>query len=69
MKGLRNCTIALLLGCCMPLLIWVGAVSALYQSRKQNKLLKRLPLDLVCSFNADCPSGYICLNGRCVPAR
>lgn len=24
---------------------------------------------LVCTVNADCPLGYICVNGCCVPAR
>ncbi len=69
MNALRNCILALLLGCSVPLLIWVGAGSALYQWRKQSKLLKRALPDLVCSIDADCPSGYVCFNGRCVPAK
>lgn len=23
--------------------------------------------NLVCSIDADCPTGYICMNGRCIP--
>lgn len=66
MKRLRNCTLALLLGLCVPLLIWVGAGVALSQRRRQANLVKQAFPDLVCSIDADCPSGYVCLNGRCV---
>ena len=69
MRRLRNCVIVLLLGCCAPLLIWVGAGSALSQSLKQRKLQKRAIPDLVCSLNADCPTGFVCVSGHCVPAR
>ena len=68
MRRLRNCTVALLLGLCVPLLIWVGAGTVLYQSRKQIKFSKRALHDLVCAIDTDCPPGYVCLNGRCVPA-
>ncbi len=63
MKRLRNCGLALLLGCCTPLLIWVGAGSALYQSRKQ--ILK----NIACAIDADCPPGFVCAGGSCVPAK
>ena len=69
MRRLRNCTIVLLLGCCAPLLIWVGAGAALYQWRKEANLLKQALPDSVCSIDTDCPSGYVCLAGRCVPAK
>ena len=42
-------------------IIWVGAGSALYQSRK-----KALPK--TCAFDADCGPGFVCINGRCIPA-
>ncbi len=69
MRRLRNCTIALLLGCCAPLLIWVGGGAALYQWRKEANLLKRALPELTCSVNTDCPSGFMCVAGHCVPAR
>ncbi len=69
MRNLRNCGIALLLGCFMPVLIWVGAGAALYQSRKEANLLKQALPDSVCRINADCPSGFVCTAGHCVPAR
>ena len=69
MKRLRDCILALLLGCCTPLLIWVGAGVALYQRRKEVNLLKQALPNLVCSIDAECPSGYVCLHGRCVPEK
>ena len=33
MKRLRNCTLALLIGLCAPVLIWIGLAIALYQKR------------------------------------
>ena len=67
MKRLRNCIMALLFGCAMSLLIWAGAGVALYQKRKEASLLRRALTDLACSVDADCPPGYVCFNGHCVP--
>ena len=63
MKLLRNAMIALVLGSLAPLLILVGAGSALYQRRRD-----RLSPG-TCSMDADCPVGFVCVNGRCVPAK
>ena len=59
MKRLRNCILAMLIGCCTPVLIWVGVASAIYQRRKITKLL-------ACSIDSDCPPGYVCVNGYCI---
>ncbi len=69
MKRLRNCALALLIGFCTPLLIWVGAGCALYQSRKQKELLKQALPNVACFIDTDCPPGFICWRGRCVPAQ
>ena len=69
MKRLRNCILALLVGCSTPLLIWVGAGSALYQGCKRAKLLKKALPNQVCSINADCPPSYVCVDGYCVPEK
>ncbi len=69
MRRLRNCALALLIGISAPALIWVGAGSALYQSRKQGNLLKRALPNLACSIDTDCPTGFVCLRGQCVPVK
>ena len=69
MKRLRNCMVALLFGCCVPLLIWVGAGATLYQSRKQTNLLKQALPNLACSIDTDCPPGFACVEGQCVPVK
>ncbi len=69
MRRLRNCILALFLGCCAPLLIWVGIGVVLFQRRKEANLLEQALPDLVCSVTSDCPPGFVCLNGRCVPER
>ncbi|MBI4304578.1 MAG: hypothetical protein HY665_09625 [Chloroflexi bacterium] len=63
MKRLGKVVLALFIGSIAPLLIWTGAVSALYQKRKETKL------DLACSIDSDCPPGFVCMRGRCVPAK
>ena len=49
-----------------PVLIWVALAIAV------RELLLRwreshLPSTMVCRIDTDCPPGYICLAGRCVP--
>lgn len=50
----------------MPLLIWVAAfiaLSTLYRRWRESQL----PSSMVCRIDTDCPSGYICVAGTCVP--
>jgi len=63
-RRLRDTFLALLIGCCAPVLVWVGAGSALYHRQKR---AKERWAEMVCRIDADCPSGYLCVNGRCVP--
>lgn len=72
MKRFGSCCLALLFGFFTPALIWVGAGAALYQGVYQSKKTKipgrTLPYT-VCSVDNDCPPGFICVGGHCVPAR
>jgi len=63
MRRIRNTFLALLVGFCTPALVWVGAGSALYQSRRK---LREVWVG-VCRIHADCPPGFFCVNGRCIP--
>ncbi len=67
MKGFRNVFMALILGCLAPLLVLAGAAVALYRWIKVTKLFKKALPDLSCSIDTDCPPGYVCMDGRCVP--
>ena len=70
MRKARNVLIALLVGCLSPVVIWVAGGMALYQSRKGKAVIKgTVPSMLSCSLDSDCPPGYACLNGLCVPDR
>ena len=69
MKSIGNFVLALLIGCCTPLLIWIGAGNALYQSRKRASQLKRALPNVSCRIDTDCPPGFICVGGFCVPER
>lgn len=50
----------------MPVLVWIAGAVAI-----RELLLRwresRLPSVLVCRIDNDCPRGYICIGGRCVP--
>lgn len=47
----------------IPAIIGFAIVGSIIQAEKA-KLLTRV---LVCATDADCPPGYICAGGRCVP--
>lgn len=44
-----------------------GGIYASIKRRRLAKLLNKTLPNLTCSTNADCPVGYVCLGGRCVP--
>lgn len=67
MRVLRNAAIALILGSLAPLLIWVGAGSALYQSRRRAKSSEKGLPNWACSVDNDCPAGFVCVDGYCMP--
>jgi len=54
---------ALMLGIMAPVLIWVGVGSGIYSCYRKS----RVKSILTCSASNDCPDGFICANGRCIP--
>jgi hypothetical protein len=52
-----------------PLLVWSGAGVGLYQWRKDARLRKSAPAGAACALDTDCPPGYVCVSGHCVPAQ
>ena len=59
--------LSLLIVCFGTISLWVAVGSTLYQSGKKAALAKKTIPGLVCSLDTDCPPGYICIKGRCVP--
>lgn len=45
-----------------PLYVWYLNIGGIYH------LIKTRSKKLVCSVDADCPPGYVCVDGFCVPA-
>lgn len=63
MTRLKYVGLGLLVATFMPVAIWVAAGSALYQGRTKARRLESAS----CSTDADCPPGYACVGGRCLP--
>ena len=49
--------------------ICIGGICEAITSKKRAKLFEKTPTNLTCTINTDCPEGYVCVNGRCMPAR
>ena len=52
--------------------IWylnVGGIYAAIKTKKEVKLLGKTLTNLICSIDTDCPRGFVCFDGRCVPAK
>ncbi len=62
--------LTLLIGISLPLLIWIAVVIGFWQLFTEWRVLRGglLAGNLACSINTDCPSGYQCIGGKCLPA-
>lgn len=61
--------LALLAAVLAPLLIWVAAIINLWQAFARRRITRAQFAfsNLTCRIDADCPSGYVCTDGRCAP--
>lgn len=53
----------------MPVLIWVAAIINIRMALTGRRASRRLQVAeaVACHIDTDCPPGYRCLEGRCVP--
>ena len=61
--------LAALGGIFMPVLVWVAMIAAFRQVFAEWRAIRARLLtgNVVCSINSDCPPGYECIGGRCLP--
>lgn len=65
-------TIGILMALFPAALIWYINGGGIYEAivrRKRTKLLEMALPNVNCSTNTDCPPGFICVRGRCVPQK
>jgi len=66
MRPIAYVPLFLLVAMLIPVLIWVAFAIAIRELSLRWRE-SRLPSALVCRLDTDCPPGYVCLAGRCVP--
>ena len=49
--------------------VWYLNVGGIYQMVKSVRQRGKETPTIVCALDADCPPGYACVNGHCVPAK
>ncbi len=61
--------LALLAGISMPLLVWIAGIVALRQVIAEWRAVRPRLLsgNILCGLGSECPPGYDCINGRCLP--
>jgi len=55
----------------LPLIIGLIVISLVFTFQSLKKSMsenhEQKLIDLVCKIDADCPEGYLCVNGQCIP--
>jgi hypothetical protein len=46
--------------------VWYVCIGGICMAIKRSRVAN---LNLMCSIDTDCPPGYICVNGHCVPQK
>ncbi len=50
----------------LPILMGIS-IAGLFLLWQRSTSAKRVAVGMACSIDADCPPGFVCINGRCVP--
>ncbi|OGN99084.1 MAG: hypothetical protein A2Y58_03510 [Chloroflexi bacterium RBG_13_51_52] len=71
-NALKRCGVTgmvLLAGISAPFLIWWGAIYCMRQIYREYWHIRGWLQagKLACSLDNDCPPGYVCIDGRCMP--
>ena len=69
-KRMSAISLALLAGIAAPLLIWAAIITVLRHMIIEWRAMRSglMAGNLVCRLDVDCPPGYQCVGGRCLPA-
>jgi hypothetical protein len=46
-----------------------GGLYVVIKRRRKERLLEKAIPDVTCALDIDCPPGFICLEGRCIPQK
>jgi hypothetical protein len=68
-RGIWSVGLAMLVGFSFPLLVWVAIISAFQQIFSEWRATKAwlMSANLTCNIDGDCPPGYQCIGGSCIP--
>ena len=69
-KVLLTPVLVILVSVFVPLLIWASAFIGtwlIFAERRARRGLIAARNIITCRIDADCPPGYMCIDGRCVP--
>ena len=69
LKRMMALGLALLAGMALPLLVWTAVFVAFRQLYAEWRSTRAglLAGNLICSLDTECPPGYQCMGGRCLP--
>ena len=69
LKRIGALSLVVLASISVPLLLWMTIISDLRQILAEWRITRAQLLsgNLVCSTDIDCPPGYECIGGRCLP--
>jgi hypothetical protein len=49
--------------------VWYINIGGVFKRGRAEELFEKTLPNLTCSVDTDCPPGYVCLGGRCMPQK